>query len=522
MADPAYTVTVYLPVIGTVYEVTHGDPNPEVLEPTILADPLSYAWGFQEGVIPNPLDPSVASLEVWSTSRSIAPRIVRGDMIRLAITAGGTSAPAIVDVPLRVTEVTADMVPGSDYPFRQSVKAADLLADLGSWFPGPASGAIGGGVKGWRHRLAWTGAWGARSVGVPTWWPARPSGLGFALNWLGNSAESLFGLILRSWAPSGVHHAVTPYVAANYPAGYEYADARPDRPDILGWTPVTDVNSNIRYMVMPAGRRVLDTPPLPLRFTSSDGQLVLTSPPLATAGVMPAVSADVCVLPTSLRQGREHAPNVIRANGINQNLDGSDKDNLEVASTLEVQSSADVSAYGPRGRDLDTMLMLRAYNVDPEAPTAPQADAVTEVMSYLADASQLAEVWTFDEFTIYASEMSAADAERILPILAPAYMDKGGGDKRIVRHLTIHSIDPEVRPDPDRSTASGFIVAGQLVISGGELTFNVTTQPGQPVSGGAAPAPITVGEFTGAAYSALLVPNVHPNITIADLASVDA
>jgi hypothetical protein len=523
MADPAYTVSVLLN--GTpgnpTFTTTHGDPNPEPLAPTILADPFTYKWSFEDEMIPNPLSPSVASVDLWSTSKAVAPLVTRGQIIRVTVRAGGPAADRILEVWVRVTEVTADLVPGSPYPYRQTIKGADLLADLGSWFPGPETNAIGGGIGGFRHRLAWVARWSGHSIGTPTWWPDvpnSPSRLRFAVEWLGDASSALFALILRSWAPSGLHHALTPYVGASYPAGYEFADSRPDvMPPGFDWTPYPDPNSGVRYMVQPAGRRLLTVPPLPLRFIAVDGVLNLTGP--TGANRMPTVSADVCVLPTTMRQGREHAPNVVRATGVNTNLDGT-PENLEYDATKEV-SLPDATASGPRGRNIDTMLAFNVYSGDPEGPTTPIPAAATEVASYLADASQLAELWTFDGFTIQASAMTATDAASALPVITPAYMD-AGRDGQLVRHITVHSIAPDVRPDATRSTISGFIVAGELSIRDGQMDFNLTTTPGAPVLGGSPSAPITVGEFTAAAYADLLVPNVNPNITLADLANVDA
>lgn len=526
MPTPAYTVTVTL--ASGALTVTHGTPNAAVPPPSILADPFNYSWGFVDEQIPNQLEPSVLTFSVWSTSREVAPVITRGQVITARVRAGGPAAAVMLTLNARVTEVTADLVPdGTDYPFRQTIKAADLLADLGSWFPGPRTGALGGGVQGFRSRLAWIGYWAARSVGVPSTWPAKPAGLGFSVGWLGTSAASLFELVLRSWAPNGVHHAVTPYLGAGYPAGYQYADANPDAPGGIDWSPVPDPASGIRYMVQPAGRVLPAAPPLPLRFASASGRLVLTSPPAATASRHPVVSAACCDIPATLRQGREHAPNVIRATGVNTNV-GSlppfperDVGSLEQESTLEATNAADLNATGVRGRDIETMLRFRAYNTDPATVSGPQADAVTVVQSYLADASALAATWTFDGFTIRANDMSAAEAASALPVLMPAYLDDATRDGRLVRHLTIHSVDPEVRPDVTRSVIEGFIVAGEMNIAGGDLTFTVTTTPGQPTPVTAA-TPITVGEFKAAAYSALPVPAVHPNITVDDVTSVDA
>lgn len=527
MANPAYTVRVYLGVAATM-SITHGDPNPAVPADSILADPFKYSWGFEDGVIPNQLEPSVAEFSVWSLTRTVAPSIKRGDLVLVTVRIGDAASDRILQVWVRVMEVTAELVPGSLYAYRQTVKGADLLADLGSWFPGVRSAAVGGGQLGFRGRLAWVGSWGGRSVGAPTWWPVMPSGLRFSLEWLGQAAGGLFALILRSYAPSGIHHAVTPYVGASYPTGYEYVNSKGDDgvttplPALGGFDPVpVDVNSALRYMVQPAGRRLLNMPPLPLRFAAEDGRLVLVGPPPTTSHRQPVVSADVCTLPTVLRQGREHAPNLIRASGTNNNLDGTDKQNLFYDSELEARNTVDMNATGARAREIDTMLGLRVYNGAVDAPTTVVPDAVAQIETYLPDASALAEVWTFDGFTVNANAMPALEAASVLPVLTPAYLDSER-DGEITRHVTVHSLPPEVRSDPTRSTASGFIVGGEVLIADGQLDIRLTTTPGDPIVAGAYPDPITVGEFNAAAYSLLLVPNVHPNITVGDLASVDA
>lgn len=507
---------------GATFTANEGDPNPADPPPTILADPFSCKWGFVDEQIPNQLEPIVVAFNIWSTSRRVAPVFTRGDLVRVKVSGQGPlDSQAILNVPVRITEVIAELVPGTEYPFRQQITAADLLSDLGSYFPGPRSDKLGGGVTGIRRRLAWVGYWMGRTIGVPAAVPAV-SGMLVRTYWLGESAASLVATALRSWPPGGIHRALTPYYGASYPAGYEFADAHSDTGGASSTAeggPLPDPGSVIRYMVQEASRGTLDTPPLPLRFRNAGGRLVLTGAPAGTPNRMPAVPADVCDIPVAMRQGREHAPNLIRLTGSKFDT-AAISDELET--TLEVSLPSDVAASGVRGRDLDTMLMLRAYNSDPEGPSTvlPYASGVAQ--TYLADSSARDVKWTFDQFTIRANELDATEAGRLLPILLPAYLDDPTRDGRIVRHLTIHSIAPDVVADTTRSTVDGFIVSGELTIDGGDMTFTVTTTPGKPYPLNTAATPITVGEFVAAGHSGLATPNVHPNITVGDLVDVDA
>jgi hypothetical protein len=74
----------------------------------------------------------------------------------------------------------------------------------------------------------------------------------------------------------------------------------------------------------------------------------------------------------------------------------------------------------------------------------------------------------------------------------------------------------------DAQPMSGFVVAGELVISGGELTWSLDCVPGDPQYVGGAPGPITVGQVDAASYQAHPAGDIDPRIRITDLAYASA
>lgn len=514
MDAPVYTATVQSER-GWTFQETHGQP-PAPDADTYLVDPLNLRGAFEEQVIPNPIEPHTATVNLWSRNARVRPLVRRGDVFRITLRLGGPAGPVVADLPMRVTEVNAELVPSEDYPYRASITLTDLLVNLGSYFPTPRAPGIGAGVAGLGNRFAWVGAAGGYSVGVPTGFIASIQ-TGTGLNWLRDvSAREEFRLLLNTCVPpGGKHHVITPYLGNAYPAGYAHPGAAVGGPNGAA---VPDPNSSTRLMVQPASRNLDYATSLPLRFAKANNRLELAG----ATGVnrMPAVPARACVVPAVARQGREHAPNAVRLIGKATNVNGvpTDPANLESDSTLDV-TLPDAATAGYRGREVQTLTPIREYGDDPATAGPAFPPVVALAQSYLADASTLARDWTFDGITVYANELTDAEAASVLPILTPAYLDAAGRDGRLVRHLTIYGIDPDARLDGDTSTIDGFVVAWEVEITGGELIFTLTTTPGRPPT---TATPVTLGEFVGAAYSSgLTARQIEPNITVADLDLVD-
>lgn len=516
MDAPVYTAQVDSITRGWSYAETHGQP-PAAGANTYLVDPLVIAGGFDDGVIPNQLEPHVATINLWSLNSKVRPLVRRGDLLVIRLRLGGPAGPTLFRMPMQVSEVTTELVPGQDYPYRATIRATDMLVTLGGYFPGPRTPATNSGVRSTANRLAWIGAVAGYSVGVPAGFVASVAGLG--VYWLKDkSARELWRVVLNTMVPNGnKHHAVTPYYSGPvYPSGYAHPGTNVPPGDL-----VPDPGSALMWLLQPASRNLDYQPGAPLRFAKVNQRLEMAAPPAAWGSRMPAVPARACTIPASARQGREHAPNSVRLLGKAINLNGvpADPANLESESTLDVTSS-DAGVSGYRGREVETLMTIREYGDDPATAGPPLAAAVALAQGYLADDSALARDWTFDDIVVNVNDLTPTEAASVLPVLIPAYLD-GERDGRLIRHLTVYGIDPEVRLEADTSTIDGFVVAWRIELSGGQLTYVITTTPGRPNPAPAGPV-LTLGEFTAGDYTAgLLARQIDPTITLADLDLID-
>jgi len=103
-------------------------------------------------------------------------------------------------------------------------------------------------------------------------------------------------------------------------------------------------------------------------------------------------------------------------------------------------------------------------------------------------------------------------------LVAPRLPGETDGDGRVVRHVTIHNIDPDLRFDG--APVTGFVTGGSMTMEGGDIVWKLDTTPGLPQYASGVPAPLTVSEMV-AAGSGLTAGDTDPLITIADLAYVD-
>lgn len=513
MDAPAYNVTVSNLTRAWTVTATH-DPDlvAEDLEAiaTLPTAPLRFTWGFVDDLIPNPTDPDRVTFGLWSRTAADEPTLDQGDVLAWTVRLGA-AGPVIANGPVfRVTEVSTDLVPGDDWAVRTTVTAASVLADLHSAFPNYD------GVNGfYAHRWGLIGKSLGLSIGCPTTWSGDADGGALNPDWIGSSSATTAAELLASYVPGGVHHALIPYYGAGYPPGYHYVDQGYSVPvEVPG--PVPDPGTTLKLLIVPAGRQQTTTYVLPLAFYDNDGTLDLLNNPDAGTAPMPAVSSRFCEVPATARRTREHLINTVIIKGVNIKSDGSESR----PSTYTHANAADVAARGPIARTIDTQLVLRYYDTDPEVPGPLGAHIPAIAASFLAlPSSTLA----YKEFIIRGSDMPQPVAEAVLPHITPSYPGDGR-DGRLVRHLTVHSLPEAVRlPDAQQG---GFITAGELTIDQGQLVLKVSTTPGEPTyldGGGVETAtPMTVGEFLASpATDGLVLPDVEPTITLADLDLVD-
>lgn len=512
MDSPRYSVSVFNTVRGWTLAAVH-DPDLDEIDPSvrsILAAPFTYAWGFDSDVIPNLTDPDRVSFSIWSRTAADQPAIDLGDTLSIRVRMG-TAGPDITRVPVtRVTEVSTELLPGEDWAVRTTVQAVDYRVELPSAFPtyDPAGTGLSANAF-YLHKWALISRALGLSIGVPTSWDNGP-GSTVTYDWAGSSAADHAAELLNSYVPGGVHHTLVPYFGAGYPAGYRWVDSGYTVP--VGITPpMADPNTSVKLLAVPAARTSSGVSRLPLVFRNADGLLDVISTPAAGSGSMPSVSARYCEVPATVRRTRDHLVNTVIVKGINMQTSGYE----HRPSTYTHTDAAAVAARGTIARTVDSQLILRYYDTDPDEPGAVQSYVPPIAASFLA---QPASTLAYKEFVVRASDMPQVVAEAVIPYLTPSYPGDGL-DGRVVRHLTVHSLPAEARiPDAD---PSGFITSGTLSIAGGDVTFVLNVTPGS-VAYTATPTPITVGEFVAAGVSALAVPNVDPALVVADLDLVDA
>jgi len=185
-----------------------------------------------------------------------------------------------------------------------------------------------------------------------------------------------------------------------------------------------------------------------------------------------------------------------------------------------VYATADASGRGPSPREPDFDLYLgNRYTHIANSWPVPWPGPAAAAPYFASDASALAAPYSYDAFELRASLVPDAVAADLLPTIAPRLPAETDGDGRLVRHLTVYGMDPDIRFAGQ--PVLGFVVSGSLTIVDGELVFTLLTVPGNPTVTGGSATPVLVSEVVGTATGAVLPPNIDPQITVAELAYVD-
>lgn len=502
----------------------------------LLDDGLTYDWGFVGEQLPGQLEAAVMSFTILATSLDAfgihadeVNRFIpqRGERMSFLVRIGAAGPVLASCVSARVNEAVLtieDADPDTEanpYPVSLALTLDDMMLDLA----GGVLDQTGGSERATLDRAALIAYMSGISLGMPTA-ISRVQSLvpRFGIDMPANARDAV-----ASWANSQTTAALqamvaTPYdqsapardpLYPAYPAGYSWVG--PSNP--VG-SAIPDPASVVKYMLTPANPHTPVTHKLPLRLAVVDGLLSLTNAPSSDTRTA-AVNAAVCELPTSMRSTREHVPNVFQVVGEAEWLDVAptpDQYNTRPLTIAVVPDADEVSARGPVPRQVQTQLKLGTYDGTlPEDPSVPDlATAAAAAAPFAATTEQLSEPWAVDKVKILASELPQAEAESLLPMLTPGYPGELESDGVLLRHLTVYN-------RPDRVAAlslDGWIVAGRMTIADGELTYEVTTQPGQPTYSVA--TRITVGDVLAASWHAHPAGDIDPNISVADLAYVDA
>lgn len=496
MDAPYYTVEVENITMGWDYSYTHGDvPDPDV--EVHLADTLTYKWGFESGVVPGQLTPATGSVGLWCRSAQYVPEVEVGHIIKVTVNIGATG-PVILEKHFRVSAAEVTLTPVEDgvdpdvsFAAYLTIDLVDFIAELRSMLVerplGMPPGTYGGitfsssrdyAREWWRPRIAEVGVLVDRSIGCPTFWddfeqPApmnqdgvpssgleAPNGLAFinpeAGNWDGKSAHELIVQLLNSHQPGGHTYSIAPSYAGSYPTGYEYVGTALSE---VGLDPTpADPDSDIRYLLVRTSRYY-------------DGH---------TAS---EVDVDWCLVPAKARRSREHVINTVRIGGRATLADSGDPDLLyKWTDSALVFTSADATTYAPSARDLPTQLRLHRSPNDNPIDFQPVAPGITAAR-FLTDSSARG-TWVYESFQLVSSAIPQVDAEALLPALAPRVPGETDGDGILLRHITLTNLDPSVDFLAGTIFApgepAGFLVAGQLTITDGDLIWNLTLTPGEP------------------------------------------
>lgn len=529
MNHPYYKVTVTSVTRGWVYSSTEGvAANPADL--VQLVDPLKFNWAFVGEQIPGQLEPFTATVNLAGKTASALPEAQLGDLVTLDVRIG-TTGPRLVQQTLRVTaaEATLKATTKDKYPAKLAVALVDTSVDWRARVAPPFTQTQPplGILIGWAGRFADVGAKIGLSVGCPSSWavPEEPP-LSTTKNWRDQypDAEEMFTRLAQSHVPAGVPYSFVGVYAAARPSGYDYVGAHAAA--AAPWTVPTEPAGPVRALLVAAGRGTASSA-LPLVFGTLAGVTVLVAVAPILSGPASQVAIPACwlTLPAQARRARDQACNTLQMAGTaiyQTGADGApDMTLAEGPYIYTATDAADVAANGAKIRQIETDLLF-AYFHDTGAPYTPTNQAAWDAAAavFLSDDTAQASPWSYDAFTLHTKSMTQAEAEAILPSIAPRLPGETDGDGRLVRHLTIFDVKNELRLE--NTPTSGFISSGNMEISDGEMTWILTLTPGRPISTASSPTPVTVGEVQSGSYGTNLAINTDPDIRVGDLAFVDS
>lgn len=532
MDSPRYTVTVTSITNGWSYSAEHGelaDVAPEDLPDVILVAPLTYEWAFTDEALPSQLNPFQATVNLIALDGSSLPDVAQGDLLSIDVRVGTTGDRVIAPQAMRVTDARVTLR-RHRYAAFLAIGLVDLSPDWSGLQPGivedtsiPITAR-----KLWRERLAEIANRIGFTIGCPTTWSdteqptaistGAPNLVYIGSAFAGSARDNLTELINSHHPSSTPHTWVTVYAPSGHPTGYRRVG--PDTWSFSGGVPdpLTEPVTDTKIEAVPASRRIAGaTAGLPLQLIVVDGLLTVESrePPAGGNMARLGVDAEWCDLPTTARRSRESAVNRVTVLGQADNYTEDGTTDPYADYHYEVNDSDDQSSRGViTARELPTQLRLPGTDASSEDPEyAANAEAAGE--PFLSDPD---DSWAYDGFALRSKRVPQDVADWMLPVIAPRLPGETDSDGRLVRHVVIYNLSPEFRFSGEPMV--GFIVAGAMVIQGGEISFELRMIPGLPVETTAS-TPVTFAEFE-ALVAGLDNTDIDPNLTYADLAYVDS
>lgn len=512
---------------------TQGIP-PAPGDRCVLADPFSYAWGWQDEQIPGHLEPSTAQVTLAARTAADLPPANVGDLLTLNVWAGelfGPAATLMVRETHRVTDVAVTLDPTADWAARMTITTADLLVDLrGAPVPETPLAGRNNGYESGFGEMAWVSGY---RICAPQTWP-NPAGPAVPFPdpavicsnyWAANNMAELLTSHAASLARGGVPVTIAPHFGTATPPDYWPGV---DYPTAL-WatsTPYPVPDGLVRFALVSTSRTFPGPAPLPLRLTGPATSVTVdvAQAPVGMGGQLLTLNADWCRVPATARRDRSHAPTAAVIGMWTMGEVTYSTDNL-LDPNYRIIERADDTAVDveyrpptiapPVAKVVATRRTYRYVATREGAASflVTQHPEIAKIgAAYLPDASARVS-WAFDAFTLRPDLMDPASRAAILPRIMPAPpgTDRDG---HVVRHVTLHGIHPSTRMDAE-PVMCGFITTGTFTIEGGSMTFQLTLAPGVPSLPDA--AALTVAELAASTYSTTRVRDLEPGIRVAHL-----
>lgn len=523
-----YTATVESLTRGWTYTAVEGE-EADPTEPVQWIAPLSFQWKLESEVPPAQLEPTAAELHFAGMTAGDLPAVDIGDLIKISVRYG-TTGPYIIDPPpFLVTSAEATLTPrrAQTYKARLRIAMSDLLSELATLYPITETvnlfDELGYLTPSSRFRvfISEVAKKVNRTIGVPTSWSDlegsdnAATGLRIKDQFTGSGLDELQKW-LRSYAPEDMIHVLTPAYLDSHPTGYEKAGPPTGT---TNWGPgtaeaqATDaaVSTTRRYYIVPASKNASGTD-LPLTVDVVGG--VLTLVPVATTPdghSRIAIDAAHCRIPAVARRSREHLVNFVRLKGTAAITPiGGSVSEGPYERDYVVEGAA---VHGKVGREVDVYLFLGSFPSDASGENPPGPPALAP--HYAGEIGGGA--WALDKFQLVTSTMPTDEAELLLPRIAPRFLGEEDGDEQVLRHVAIYHLDDSAAVA--EGSLAGFIVAGSMTITGGDIIWDLNVCPGSPVWTGTEPA-LTYSEFE-TAVSGLAYEDIDPRIAYDDMTYAD-
>ena len=462
-----------------------------------ILDGFEYSWSHKDGQIPGSLDPARVSMTFAAPSYADLPPINIGTRWKITLKVGGTAtANNVVHREFNITDVSLSFDPNRPYPAEAKIIFTDLLAKLRA----TNSGALRL-LTAHRAKAAWydllniaeSVALHAIASSVYTLVPAMSTGETWAgrprvLDGFRNASttEGLASALAsspmrdRHWSafPSSYHATEQPYPYAW--GEVWYATIAADIAQKLGID--TPASGEPEYLqLLPHDRKVLGRVEALYTLSLSAGSYRLTrrTPEYASHSEILLLDACKVQVPASAVFSRAHTVTVLEVEG--GVLDDDTTPNSPWRDRLGVTSIASpyASMYGINSAAVETdIATARDDRGGRDENTGRISNATAAAASMMQPShSHAPDMMVFDDFTVRGNQFdSQAEAFRVFKRLTPSQYVDGSEPGGAVCPVVIFDIDPDLGIPSDE--VRGFASAGQINISNGEITYQLSLTPG--------------------------------------------